>query len=285
MLDYQIQKKLALGKMDRSDAVDAMEEAGTVDLRGQEDLSYLLRALGPTAPAGTDPRTQDMRNRLAAWAGADAHRRDHNHDGQYDDAVSPAIMDAWWPRATAAIFAGNGNPIGTLGIGLDDTNRIHHIGSSFQDGTYGQINKDLRQVLGDTVKGRMSRTYCGDGNLATCRNMLWASLALAASDLNAEFDSPNVADWRRTPDYEDVRHSAVGVTTVPAIHWINRPTFQQVVQINGTRWPEPIPQVQSLSGANNEPTVMNSTSLSPSVADNRSTVAVLPMDRRINFAA
>jgi hypothetical protein len=26
----------------------------------------------------------------------------------------------------------------------------------------------------------------------------------------------------------------VGVTGVPAIHWINRPTFQQVVQINGT---------------------------------------------------
>jgi hypothetical protein len=30
---------------------------------------------------------------------------------------------------------------------------------------------------------------------------------------------------------EDVRHTAAGITAVPAIHWINRPTFQQVVQI------------------------------------------------------
>jgi hypothetical protein len=29
-----------------------------------------------------------------------------------------------------------------------------------------------------------------------------------------------------------VRHTALGVTGVPAVHWINRPTFQQVVQIN-----------------------------------------------------
>jgi hypothetical protein len=44
---------------------------------------------------------------------------------------------------------------------------------------------------------------------------------------------PDVADWRRDMTYEDVRHSAAGVTNVPAIHWINRPTFQQVVQIGG----------------------------------------------------
>jgi hypothetical protein len=148
-------------------------------------------------------------------------------------------MDAWWGRATAAIFAGNGDPISTLGIGLDDPNRIHHIGSSFQDGTYSHLNKDLHQVLGDNVKGRMSRTYCGGGNLIACRSALWASLALAATDLTTEFGSSNVADWQRTPDYEDIRHSAVGVTGVPAIHWVNRPTFQQVVQIP-SRPPAPL---------------------------------------------
>lgn len=285
MLDYQIAKKFAQGKMDRSDAVDAMEEAGTVDLRGQEDLSYLLRVLGPAAPAGTDPRTQDMRNRLTAWAAADSHRRDRNHDGQYDDAVAPAIMDAWWPRASSAIFAGNGNPIGTLGIGLDDANRIHHIGSSFQDGTYGHINKDLRQVLGDPVQGAYSRTYCGGGDLAACRDALWASLALAASDLNAEFTSANVADWQRTPDYEDVRHSAVGVTAVPAIHWINRPTFQQVVQLPGPRPPGPL-QLQSLSGGTNGgSSLMTYNASAPAIADRRQAVATMPIDRRITYAA
>src|SRR6185503_5101302 len=76
-----------------------------------------------------------------------------------------------------------------------------------------------------------SRTYCGNGVLADCRASLWASLEVAAADLEAEFGSANVADWKRAIADEDVRQTAVGVTTVPAIHWINRPTFQQVVQI------------------------------------------------------
>jgi hypothetical protein len=57
------------------------------------------------------------------------------------------------------------------------------------------------------------------------------SLADAAADLEAEFGSASVADWQRQVADEDVRHSAAGVTTVEAVHWINRPTFQQVVQI------------------------------------------------------
>jgi acyl-homoserine lactone acylase PvdQ len=239
MLDYQIEKKLAQGKLDRADAVDAMEEAGTVDLRGQEVLPYVLRVLGTTAPAGIDPRAEDMRDRLAAWVAADSHRRDHDHDGQYDDAVSPAIIDALWPRLTSAIFSDEGDPIAAFHISLDDANRWHHIGSAFQDGTFGHIEKDLRKTLGDPVQGAFSRRYCAGGNLADCRSLLWASLSLAASDLEAEFDSPNVADWQRDPSYEDVRHSAVGVTNVPAIHWINRPTFQQVVQIGA-----PVPDLE-----------------------------------------
>ena len=125
MLDLQVQRKFAQGsRLNRSDVVDIMEEAGTVDLRGQADLSYVLRVLGPAAPAGSDPRLQDMRDRLAAWAALDSHRRDHNHDGQYDDPQSPAIMDAWWPLLTQAIFAPSGDPVGALGIPFDDTNRI-----------------------------------------------------------------------------------------------------------------------------------------------------------------
>jgi hypothetical protein len=38
-------------ELDRADVVDIMEDAGTVDLRGQEVLPLLLEALGP-APAG-----------------------------------------------------------------------------------------------------------------------------------------------------------------------------------------------------------------------------------------
>ncbi|MBI2914011.1 MAG: penicillin acylase family protein [Chloroflexi bacterium] len=232
MLNIRIEAAIAAGKIDRAALVDAMEDAGTVDLRGQEDLPLLLQALGPTAPAGVDPRAQEMRDRLAGWAAAGAHRRDYDHDGQYDDPQSPAIMDAWWPRLARAIFDDTSlGALDKLGIELDDGNRLIHRGSAFQDGVYGHVNKDLRQVLRLPVEDPWSRTYCG-GSLAACRSALWQSLGQAAADLAAEFGTANVADWRRQMSYEDVRHSPVGVTTVPAIHWINRPTFQQVVQID-----------------------------------------------------
>jgi hypothetical protein len=175
-----------------------------------------------------------MRNRLAAWAAAGAHRRDHDGNGEYDDPQAPMIIDAWWPLLSHAVLDHvSGDAIDNLRLTIDDANRLNHIGSAFQDGTYGHIDKDLRRLLGQSVKGRFDNRYCGGGNLQDCRFALWWSLAGAAARLEAQFQSPNVADWKRAVADEDIRHSAVGVSSVPAIHWINRPTFQQVVQING----------------------------------------------------
>jgi acyl-homoserine lactone acylase PvdQ len=238
MLDVRIEAAIAGGDIDRADLVDAMEDAGTVDLRGQEVLPLLLDALGPTAPPLADPRIQDMRDRLDAWAAAAAHRRDHNRDGVYDDPQAAAIIDAWWPRLAHAMFDGvSGNAIDHLGIGVDDSDRTAHRGSAFNHGMYGQVNKDLRRVLGRPQLAPWSRAYCGAGNPVACRAALWDSLAQAAADLQAEFGDPNVANWRRAMDYEDVRHTAAGVAAAPPIHWINRPTFQQVVQIGNS--PDP----------------------------------------------
>jgi acyl-homoserine lactone acylase PvdQ len=232
MLDKRVEALVASGNADRTDMIDAMEDAATVDLRGQEVLPVILQVMGTTAPGGTDPRAKDMHDRLATWQAADSHRRDFDHDGQYDDPQSPAIMDAWWPRLAHAVFdATSGHALDHLGLTLDDPNRRNHIGSSFQDGVYGQMQKDLRKVLGLPVQGPFSRTYCGGGVLGACHDALWASLAQAAADLEAEFGSPNVADWKRQIADEDIRHVAAGVVSVPAIEWQNRPTFQQVVQL------------------------------------------------------
>src|SRR5439155_1333295 len=126
MLDVRIRAAITAGPIDRADLVDAMGDAGTVDLRGQEDLPLLL------------------------------------------------------------------------------------------------------QVLGLPVMDPFSRTYCGNGVLAACRAALWHAMDQAAADLEAEFGDPNVANWKRVPADEEIQHSAVGVTSVPPIDWINRPTFQQV---------------------------------------------------------
>jgi hypothetical protein len=97
---------------------------------------------------------------------------------------------------------------------------------------YGHVQKDLRQVLGDPVSSPWSRTYCGTGTLAACASALWSSLSQAASSLQTAFGSANVADWKRTVADDEVQSSAIGIDTAPAFEWINRPTFQQVVQIN-----------------------------------------------------
>jgi len=232
MLDVRIAAAIGAGPIDRADLVDAMEDAGTVDLRGQEVLPLLLQALGATAPGTADARAQDMRDRLAAWVATATHRRDRDHDGAYDDPQAPAIMDAWWPRLVHAMFdVASGNAVDNLHLDLDDANRRNHVGSAFQGAVYGQVQKDLRRVLGLPEVGPLSRAYCGNGILADCRAALWSSMSQAAADLQAEFGSASVADWRRQVADEDIRHVAVGITAVPAIHWINRPTFQQVVQL------------------------------------------------------
>jgi acyl-homoserine lactone acylase PvdQ len=232
LFDKRLEAAIAAGPVKRTDMIDAMEDAGTVDLRGQEDLPLLLEALGATAPGGSDPRAQNMRDRLAAWVTAQTHRRDRDHSGEYDDPQSPAIIDAWWPRLAHAMFdTTSGDALNALGIGLEDGDRLIHRGSAFNGGVYSQVNKDLRRVLGHPVNDPWSRAYCGGGDPAACRAALWAALSQAAADLQAEFGSANVADWKRQIVDEDVRHTAAGITSVPAIHWINRPTFQQVVQL------------------------------------------------------
>lgn len=234
MLERRVVDALETGKVDRAQIVEAMSEASTVDLRGQEVLPYVLDVMGTEPPAGVDPRASDMLARLSTWVDGGAHRRDHDADGAYDEAQAAAVIDAWWPRMCHAIFdESSGGAIEAFGLGLDDAERLHHTGSAFQAGFYGHVQKDMRQLLGGPVDGAWSRTYCGDGDIDACKDALWDSLSAAAADLEAEFGSASVDDWRRAMAYETVQYRALGVATVPDQPWINRPTFQQVVQING----------------------------------------------------
>jgi len=232
LLQRRLENALAEGPVDVGKVIDVMELAGTTDLRAQELLPLVLAVLGPTAPPGADPRAQAMRDLLAAWAANDGgHRRDHDHDGAYDDAQAVAIMDAYYSPLFDAIFAaGSADARRKLGIGIHDPPQ-NHIGSAFDDGAYSHVQKDLRQVLGHDVIQPFSRTYCGGGDLAVCRQQLWDALGATAADLETEFHSPLVASWKRQIADDEIRHTTVGVIGVPAIHWVNRPTFQQVVQI------------------------------------------------------
>jgi acyl-homoserine lactone acylase PvdQ len=216
-------------KMSLVQLTAAMEDAGTVDLRATEVLPYALRVIGKPK----DPATAAAVNTLRAWIHAGGHRRDVDSSGTYDNSDAVAIMDAWWPKWINAQFGpALGKPLtdSVIGrIGLGDVPNIHQ-GSSFDDGIWGQSEKDLRRTLGLKVLG-WSRTYCGNGKLAACRSALTKSLTAAiAIPRNTLYHTAGCPDGDQIC-FDQIRFRALGAVTQPGIEWINRPTFQQIVEI------------------------------------------------------
>jgi hypothetical protein len=214
-----------------------MEDAGSVDLRGEQALVWMLRVMGQP----NHPQLAEAVRTLQIWLYKGPHRIDKDKDGRYDDERAVQLMDAWWPRAVDRMF----KPVlgaelfdkitGMIGLDNEPNNHGAHLGSAYQDGWYGYVQKDLRKLLGDTVKGPLSRPYCGGGSLANCRLLLSAALldALAVTKEQLYTDSGCTAGDQ--PCYDAVRFRAIGAVTVPSIPWINRPTYQQAVEVQGHR--------------------------------------------------
>ena len=232
-LDDRIKARIK-GKREMSlaELIDAMEDAGTVDLRGDAVLKWALKVVKTRKVK--DAALRDAIATLQAWRRSGAHRRDRDGNGVYDQADAVRIMDAWWPLMVEAQFTP------TLGeelfeqlqtmIGLDDAPRAQ--GSAYQSGWYGYAQKDLRSVLGKRVKGRYSREYCGGGKLKRCRAALLRSLQQALAVTPEELYGTESCDGG-DPQWchDSVQFRALGAVTQPPMHWINRPTFQQVVDI------------------------------------------------------
>ncbi len=220
-------RKVGVGEL-----AGAMGDAGTVDLRGQEVLPYLLEVLDRgTVPDDLAPAVAALRR----WEAGGAHRRDADGDGNYEDAGAVALMDAWWRPLVASIY----RPI----IGQQAIDRISALNpieylpkdgpDTFFFGWYSYVVKDLRTQLGRPVRGRLSRRYCGRGRLAACRTQLVDSLRAAA----AKVGDPAAARIAPTcPEATPARCDqltfiAAGAATLPAVPWQDRGTYQQVVQV------------------------------------------------------
>ena len=221
-------------KMSLTELIDAMETAGTTDLRGTRVVPFALKVLG----RGGSPAVRAAAATLRQWVRTGAHRLDFNNDGAYDQAEAVRIMDTWWPLWVEGQFKPS------LGAELHETfigsgGAIHDApraqGSAFQGEVYGFAEKDLRTVLGKRVRGKYSRIYCGKGKLRRCRKMLRRTLTQAAAtsfeDLygvtgctlnNGTAASPQMCG-------DAVNASDVTAATVDEFHWINRPTFQQAI--------------------------------------------------------
>jgi hypothetical protein len=229
-------------KLSLVELIDAMEGAGTVDLRATKVLPFALRVLGRPR----DPQLRGAVRTLRAWVRAGGHRLDRNRDGTYERAAAISILDRWWPRWLKAQFRpALGGPTYARLKGLirqdDDPNLdgAHH-GSAYQTGWYHYAQKDLRRLLGRRVRRPLSRVYCGgtarrQGNLRRCRAKLRSTLKRSLALDTEVFYKDEVCEQYGMPSsqwcFDAVRHSPVGAINQPLIHWINRPTFQQVVEV------------------------------------------------------
>jgi Penicillin amidase len=225
-------------KMTLVQLVEAMEDGGTVDLRGQEVLPYVLAVLRRRHDASLEAPIA----LLTGWVASGAHRRDRDRNGGYDDADAVALMDAWWPRLLEVEFK---PALGDEAFkALRSSQQFHddphgHLGSAFDDGWYGFTNKDLRMLLNrDKVRGRWSRTYRGrtlkrSGTLKRCAAALGASLkdAVAVAADRTKLYSGSDCKAGDQICWDEVRFRALGGITQPPINWINRPTFQQANEV------------------------------------------------------
>ena len=123
-----------------------------------------------------------------------------------------------------------GGLYGNVLLPLDDENRHAHLGSSFQGGYYGFLQKSFQMALGQPVQGRYRVLRCADGTLGGCRAALLSSLKAALSELGG--DPPQ---WNVDPATDAIHYRAIGLVAVPDSPWQNRPTFQQVVEITSHR--------------------------------------------------
>jgi len=240
LLDDRVRALVKKGGVTRAALTRAMGEAAVTDLRGEDVLPELLKVL--RSQPIDDPAVASAVQSLESWQAAGSQRRETSagsHTYGHTDAVR--IMDAWWPLLVEAEFKPG------LGGELYDALRTNlsvdespsaghgptgsHAGSSFQYGWWSYVDKDLRAVLGEDVKGPLAKPYCGGGELSACRDALLGSLKQAAAKPATEVypgDDNCAAGDQWCADA--IIQRTVGGLTHDKISWQNRPTFQQVVE-------------------------------------------------------
>ncbi|MFF4245054.1 penicillin acylase family protein [Streptomyces sp. NPDC001822] len=245
LLDDRVSALVEAGGVTRASLTRAMAEAALTDLRGEQLLPELLKVL--RSQPVTDPALNTAVQQLDSWRAAGAQRKETSpgsHTYTHADAVR--IMDAWWPKLVEAEFRpGLGDGLWTAltaNLATDESPAASHgpsgahSGSAFQYGWWGFADKDLRQVLGQTVKGPLAKTYCGGGDLGACRAALLATLkdavAVPAATVYPGDDSCKAGEQWCT---DSIVHRPLGGISHKSIHWQNRPTYQQVVEFPSHR--------------------------------------------------
>ncbi|HEX7625577.1 MAG TPA: penicillin acylase family protein [Gaiellaceae bacterium] len=226
-----LQHNLKPGKSSVLDVVNTMNKAATQDLRVTIVWPQIVKLLALT-PAPS-PRDASMKGLMDAWLQRGAARIDANGDGKVDDPGA-AIIDAAWPKLADAALAPVLGPLtDRLDAVMERDNAPGPGGSSFIDGWYGYLDKDLRSVAGGTAAAPYANRYCGGGDATTCSKALWSAIDAAGVDLAAKQSDPDPVAWRADATKERIQF-APGFLPV-TMRWANRPTYQQILVFDGHR--------------------------------------------------
>jgi acyl-homoserine lactone acylase PvdQ len=198
-----------------TDNVGIMNRAATQDVRSPV-WPVVSRVLHMSA--APSPRDQQVVDILDGWVARDAPRLDADADTFYDEP-GPVIMDAVWRPIANAVMSS------VFGAFIDDLDNVRHL-----DGLEGEsyVDKDLRTLLGDPVKGPFNLSYCGLGSLMPCVASLWQAIHETADALTVQQGEVDPSLWRKT---------AATTGFVPGLlpnrfPTTNRPTFQQVLEFD-----------------------------------------------------
>ncbi|MFD7301231.1 penicillin acylase family protein [Streptomyces pharetrae] len=245
LLDDRVAKLVRAGGVTRASLVRAMADAGLADLRATHVLPNLLKVI--TSAPVTDPPAAAAVSKLQAWLSAGGRRTVASAGSRtYAHADAIRILDAWWPLLVKAAFEpGLGSDLYgafTAGLPVDEPpSAAHgptgaHAGSAFQYGWWSHVDKDVRAVLGEPVRGPLADRYCGGGSLAACRDILTGTLKEAAGRTAAQV-YPGDAHCAAGDQWcaDAIVHRALGGIGHRTVGWQNRPTYQQVVEFTSHR--------------------------------------------------
>jgi len=262
LLDQRLEQFTASGrKFDFANMAEIAADAGYSDLRGHAVLPLLLDLMqtGPLDDTQQQVVTL-MREWIAdgsgAWIsgqpGLGAWRRDRDQDGLYDHRPALVLMDAWYPHLVdgllpqlTAITAGAGgaqHPTACSDLTLQcpyDAPRAQ--GSAFEYGYYELMKRVLQMALGAPGHTDYRALRCAGG--ADCRSAVQLALDQALADLGgwsarARWDGRTLVNFQTgktgqtVEAYDAVQHESFSLLTVPPIPWVNRPTFQQIVEVH-----------------------------------------------------
>ncbi|MET9503155.1 penicillin acylase family protein [Streptomyces sp. NPDC006622] len=245
LLEDRVKRLVQAGGVTRASLTKAMAEAALADLRAEDVLPDLLKVID-TSPV-TDTTASAAVAKLRTWLAAGGRRTETTAGSKtYADADAIRVLDAWWPLLVKAEFEpGLGTELYTAmthNLPVDESpSAAHgptgaHAGSSFQYGWWSYVDKDIRAVLGEPVRGPLGRAYCGGGALGACRDILLTTLKEAAGRTAAQvYPGDTLCAAGNQWCADSIVQRTLGGIKHGNISWQNRPTYQQVVEFTSHR--------------------------------------------------